>query len=357
MTFKKILTCGLCALTSCCVWAQPKMTLENEIANMGEIMFQMPKQVAFKIKNTGTEPLVIKEVIPSCGCTSVSWTREAIAVGGEGEITALYDAQMLGVFQKDLEVYTNASTEPVYLHLQGRVVSKLSDYSMSFPLDMGEVRMNTDNVEFDNVNRGDKPIAELQIVNLSRKSYKPQLMHLPPYLTAQYYPEVLSGGRMGKILLTLDSEKLKQMGLTQTSIYLARYSGDKVGEENEITVSSVLLPDFSGLSVSERERAPQMHLSADTLNLGEMGRKRKLSDKVTISNTGKTNLEVRALQVFNKALSVDLSDRVIEPGKEAVLKITVSAKYLKKAKNRPRVLLITNDPAHSKEIITVKVKQ
>ena len=101
----------------------------------------------------------------------------------------------------------------------------------------------------------------------------------------------------------------------------------------------------------------EMQLSADTLNLGEMGRKRSLSDKVVISNTGKTNLEIRALQVFNKALSVDLSDRVIEPGKQAVLKVKVSAKYLRKAKNRPRVLIISNDPVHSKEIITIKVKQ
>lgn len=357
MTFKKILTCSICALATCVVWAQPKMTVEQEVANLGEIMFQMPKQVVFKIKNTGTEPLVIKEVIPSCGCTKVDWAREPIAVGAEGTITALYDAKMLGVFQKDLEVYTNAEPEPVYLHLQGRVVSKLSDYSASFPIDMGQIRINANNVEFDNVNKGDKPMAELQIVNLSRKSYTPQLMHLPPYLTAQYYPEILSGGRMGKIMLTLDSEKLKQMGLTQTSIYLARFSGDKVGEENEITVSSVLLPDFSGLSAGQLENAPKMQLSADTLNLGEMGRKRSLSDKVVISNNGKTNLEIRALQVFNKALSVGLSDRVIEPGKQAVLKVKVSAKYLRKAKNRPRVLIISNDPVHSKEIITIKVKQ
>ena len=43
------------------------------------------------------------------------------------------------------------------------------------------------------------------------------------------------------------------MGLTQTSIYLARKVGDKVSEDNEITGSSVLLPDFSSLSAKDRE--------------------------------------------------------------------------------------------------------
>lgn len=356
MTLRKIIIGAVCVLLAGPMAAQPEMTVQSDVANMGEIMFQLPAKVSFKIKNTGDEPLSIKEVIPSCGCTAVDWTRELISAGAEGSITAIYDAKMLGVFQKDLEVYTNASEEPVYLHLQGRVVTKLSDYSNSFPFEMGDIRLNVDNIEFDNVNRGDKPVAEIQLVNLSRKSYRPQLMHLPPYLTAQYYPEVLNGGRMGKILLTLDSEKLMQMGLTQTSVYLSRRPGDKVGEENEITVSSVLLPDFSSLSVDERAKAPCMELSADTLDLGEMGRKRKRTGEVIISNTGKTNLEIKSLQVFNNAMSLSLSNRTIASGKSEVLKVTITAKYLKKVKNRPRVLLITNDPARSKEIITVKVK-
>ena len=357
MSIRKIMLCALAFAWVGALQAQPKLAVERDVANMGEILYQLPSKVSFTLRNAGNEPLSIKEVIPSCGCTAVDWTRELIAPGAEGTVTAVYDAKMLGVFQKDFEVYTNALDEPVYLHIQGRVVSKLSDYSGSFPVDLGNVRLNVNNIEFDNVNKGDRPMAELQIVNTGRKSYKPYLMHLPPYLSAEYYPEVLAGGRMGKIMLTLDSEKLRQMGLTQASIYLAREMGDKVSDENEIVVSSVLLPDFSSLSVEDRALAPNMVLSADTVDLGEMGRKRKKSATLTIQNTGKRNLEIRALQVFNKALAVELSNRNIGPGETAKLKVTVLARYLKKAKNRPRVLLITNDPAHSKEIITVNVKQ
>lgn len=135
-------------------WAQPKATVAREVANMGEVGYLMPRKVSFTLKNTGNEPLHINEVIPSCGCVSVEWTREPVAPGGEGLITTEYDARMLGVFQKDLEVYTNASEQPFYLHLQGRVVAKLSDYSGDFPIDLGNVRMNVDNIEFDDVNRG-----------------------------------------------------------------------------------------------------------------------------------------------------------------------------------------------------------
>lgn len=357
MSVKKIILSALwCVGAWGAALAQPRLEVDRDVANMGEIMYQLPARVGFTLRNVGTEPLAIEEVIPSCGCTTVDWTHEPVAPGEEVTLTAVYDAKMLGVFQKDFEVYTNASDEPFYLHIQGRVVSKLSDYSGSFPIDLGNIRMNVNNVEFDNVNRGDYPVAELQVLNMGLKSYKPYLMHLPTYLSAQYVPEVLNGGRIGKILLTLDSEKLHQMGLTQTSVYLARQMGDKVSEENEITVSAVLLPDFSSLSARERENAPRLVLSADTLDMGSMGKRRKRSMEILVRNTGKSTLEIRSLQVFNKALSVSLSNRNIEAGGTARLKLTVLAKYLDQMKSSPRVLLITNDPARSKEIITVNVK-
>lgn len=350
---------GLSVIALCmgvALWGQPRFAVERDVANLGEVIFQLPKTVTFAVKNTGDEDLMISHVTPSCGCTAADWPRTPIAPGASGEITAVYDASLLGVFQKELEVYTNASEEPFYLILQGRVVAQATDYAGSFPVDMGTVRMSTNVVEFDEVNKGDRPIAELQIVNLSRKSYTPQLMHLPPYLSAQYFPETLAGGRIGKIVLTLDSKLLMRMGLTQTSLYLARYMGEKVSDENEISVSAVLLPDFSRLTTAQLEQAPSMKLSTDSVNLGALNGKRKVSGVVTITNEGKTPLTIRSVQVFNKALNVNMGNSKVAPGKSVKLKVTVVGKYLGKDKNRPRVLLISDDPKHPKAILTVHVR-
>lgn len=352
-------------LTGICtgVYAQPRVKLDNEIANMGEVMFQLPAKATFTLMNDGKDPLQITKVHPSCGCTKVEWTREAIPPGGKGTIEAWYDAKMLGVFQKDIEVYTNASADPIFLHLQGRVVAKMTDYTGTFPIQMGTLRLSTNDIVFDNVNKGDHPQAELQIVNTSRKSYKPQLMHLPPYLTAQYLPETLAGGRIGRILLTLDSEKLMQMGLTQTSVYLSRYMGDKIEDENEIDVSAILLPDFSHLSAADRANAPKLQTSTDSLVLKPssgkkyilFGEERSPSGTILLTNTGQTPLHINMVQVFSKALGVKLGNRVIAPGKATKLKVTVQNKDRKKNKTVPRILLITDDPAQPKKIIKITV--
>lgn len=356
MILRRIYLWGAACMAAGTLWAQPALKVDREVANMGELMFKMPGKAEFQIENTGTSDLLITDINPSCGCTMVEWTQTPIAPGETGKIEVVYDAQMLGVFQKDMEVYTNASDKPFYLHIQGRVVSKLANYEGLFPIDLGNVRLNTNNIEFDNVNKGDRPVAEIAVVNTSRESYVPQLMHLPPYLEAHYLPEKLSGGRIGKIQLTLDSKRLHQLGLNQTNIYLARKTGDQIGEENEIVVSAVLLPDFSKLTKAEMDRAPQMVLSADSLDLGEIGWRKKKTGVITIENKGKSTLEIRTIQVFNQAVNVSLGDRKIEPGEKTKLKITVLDKYLVKAKNKPRVLLITNDPARPKVTVPVRIR-
>ena len=67
-------------------------------------------------------------------------------------------------------------------------------------------------------------------------------MHLPKYLTAVADPDVIRPGRMGRMLITLNSDELPAMGLTQTSIYPSRFMGDRVSKETEINVSATLLP-------------------------------------------------------------------------------------------------------------------
>ena len=337
--------------------AQESFYVDNTTAHMGEILFQSPKKVVFAFKNKGDKPFEILNVLPSCGCTQAEWTRGSIPAGGKGEITAVYDAEMLGTFHKELAVYCTASETPIYLSLEGRVVTSMLDYTGDFPYDLGKVRINTNYLEFDDVNRGDHPVAELQVFNQERAPYRPELMHLPSYLSVKSVPEVIAGGRAGRLYVTLDSEKLGLLGLNQTRIYLSRYPGDKVGETNEILVSAVLLPDFSNMSEADLAEAAHMELSAESLDFNLKDPKAKLTQAITITNTGHDVLNFRTVQVFNQAISVSLGNRSLQPGKSTQLKVSVNKKYLKKAKNRPRVLLITNDPKNAKQTINVNLEQ
>ena len=170
---------------------------------------------------------------------------------------------------------------------------------LDVPIDLGNVRLQSNYVEFDDVNKGDNPTMEIAVANLERTAYRPILMHLPPYLTAESVPADIPGGRTGVIRLTLNSRKLPQMGLNQTSVYLARYVGDKVSETNEIFVNAVLLPDFSRLTEQQKNNPPELQIETNEIDLGQMGMKEKLSQTIVLRNVGKSRLRFRQVQVFS----------------------------------------------------------
>lgn len=341
--------------------AQPEFFSDVPSVKTGDIVWQNPKTVLFTFSNRGTEPLQITEVHPSCGCISVTYPEEPVPAGQSGVITATYDAGMLGTFYRELAVYTNAQPLPFYLSFEGRVVETPLDYDGDFPIDLGNVRLNRNYIEFNDVNKGDKPVTELQIVNMQHTPYTPQLMHLPNYLSVEYLPAEVQPGRVGKIRLTLDSDRLFMNGLNQTSLYLSRYMGDKIGDQNEIVVSAVLLPAFRNLTADELNRAPRIVLmDGEQLIEGEttfvMGGKKKVTKVLHVTNIGEETLTVSGVQVFNRAMSVSLGERNIKPHATAKLKITLDAKELAKAKNGPRLLLICNDPRHAKTELYINVE-
>lgn len=59
-----------------------------------------------------------------------------------------------------------------------------------------------------------------------------------------------------------------------------------MGEENEIPVSAVLLPDFSHISQQERLNPPAIHLSAEELQMGELESDEKKAHTIIIKNVG-----------------------------------------------------------------------
>ena len=353
---KQILIAILLWTVGCLVGlAQPKATFDKKIHEFGVVLWKHPATATFTIKNDGDKPLVISNVTTSCGCTVADWTKTPIAPGATGTVSSTFDAKALGHFYKDIGVYCNAADRPIYLMIQGEVSADPKNYTLTHPFEIGAIRLNKDAIEFDDANKGDKPTMEILVANTTSEVYTPVLMHLPPYMEAVAVPERIGKKGTGKIKITLDTDKLPKFGLTTATVYLSRFPGDKVGEENAIPVSAVLLPDFSHISQQQRLNPPAVELSTEELTLPPLTENEKKSQKIVVKNVGKSDLEITDLQVFNSALGVQLKKRVLKPGASTKMKITAYGKYLKKVKGTPRVLMITNDPNCPKIIVRVNV--
>ena len=74
------------------------------------------QKTSFTFTNTGNKPLVINQIVASCGCTTPNYDKKPIAPGqknGKGKLT--------GHFKKSITVYSNAATEMTRLYIEGEM--------------------------------------------------------------------------------------------------------------------------------------------------------------------------------------------------------------------------------------------
>ena len=332
-----------------------RISAKHEVIDCGNVLYESPVTAKFELRNKGND-LIIDTVRTSCDCVVADYPKGTIAKGDNFMVEVTFDARQLGHFYKEAAIYSNASDKPFYLTMKGVVVDHITDFTGVYDYALGDVRADKNNIEFDDVNLGEMPTQKIHFVNNGTTNITPVVMHLPNYLTADVSPETVAPGHAGTVSITLNSSKLRSYGLTQSSVYLGMFPGDKVGEDKEISVSAVLLPEFRNMSETQRLNAPVMKLSAETLDLGEFGDKDEKDGTIIIENQGRSRLNISSMQMFTAGLKVRLNKSRLDPGESARLKITAYKKHLKNARSKPRVLMITNDPNKSKVVIHVKVK-
>lgn len=76
----------------------------------------------YKFKNTGNEPLVIKDAKGSCGCTVPKWPKEPVAPGDSGEILVEYNSKgKKGKETKRVTLTANTTPAQTFLTITGEV--------------------------------------------------------------------------------------------------------------------------------------------------------------------------------------------------------------------------------------------
>lgn len=328
-----------------------KLTIDKTTIDVGKTGFQVPVTATFEMRNKSSKQMVISRLETDCGCTTIDGPK-TIGPGERFTISMTYDARMLGHFTKQATLYSNASPEPVYLKMKGVVLADVVDYSKRYPYDMGGMLASINNIEFDDVKKGEHREVEINLMNNTEQDMTPNMLHLPSYLHALAMPEKLEPNRSGKIILTLNSEEVQQYGLTQVSIYLAKKLGEKISSDTEIPVSIVLLPDMTAFEGQNIELAPRLQLSAQALNLDAHHK----NGTIILSNTGKSVLKVTSLQMFTGGVQVKLPKSELQPGESTKLRVNIIPNQIRKARSKPRILMITNDPQHAKEVITINVE-
>ena len=95
--------------TAAPVAAGPRLTFAEKSHDFGDIQQGDKVSHTFRFTNTGSQPLLISEVKTTCGCTATHWTKEPVAPGATGEVSATFNsAGKRNVQRKVVAIYSNA---------------------------------------------------------------------------------------------------------------------------------------------------------------------------------------------------------------------------------------------------------
>jgi hypothetical protein len=89
---------------------QSAINFKEQVYNFKEVEYASDVSHSFTFTNTSHAPITVKEVIPSCGCTTTDYTKGPIMPGKSGSISIKYDSSRIGYFAKSVSVKISEET-------------------------------------------------------------------------------------------------------------------------------------------------------------------------------------------------------------------------------------------------------
>ncbi|WP_298778137.1 DUF1573 domain-containing protein [uncultured Polaribacter sp.] len=99
---------------------------EKETIDYGKIAKGSERERTFVFTNIGDQPLIIKNIKSSCGCTIPEKPKEPVMPGAEGKIKVSYNTNRLGGFSKSITIFSNAKSERKIIKIKGFVDKGIS---------------------------------------------------------------------------------------------------------------------------------------------------------------------------------------------------------------------------------------
>jgi len=99
---------------------------EAEVIDYGKVDKGSDGSRVFVFKNIGDQPLIIKNIQSSCGCTVPKKPENPIMPGKIGEIKVSYDTKRVGGFSKAITIFSNAKNARKVIKIRGIVNKAVS---------------------------------------------------------------------------------------------------------------------------------------------------------------------------------------------------------------------------------------
>ena len=331
---------------------------DRKVHDFGDVLIaEGPVSCIFTFTNIGKAPLVIHNVISSCGCTTPEWTREPVKPGATGTIPATFsNDQGPYPFDKTLTVYVGVGSSsldrPVLLRLRGVSHEQKKDLDELFTTHIGNLGLRKTEVSIGYIDQGVVKSDQMQVANLSKGELTVATASVTPGLTVTVTPNPIPARSMARLTYTVNPAEMGRTawGRQQYDVTF-RLNGRDYSDK--LSVSGVIKDNFEKLSKEDIERAGIPVVDRSYFEFGEVKKGATVNATYSIRNKGKNPLTIHHIDGRGNAAEIQTKlPLTIKPGGKAEVKIKLDTAALDYQGEVIEVLTVITD-APSKPILNL----
>jgi hypothetical protein len=306
----------------------------------------------YKFTNTGSEPLILQSVQPSCGCTTPEWSQKPVVPGGKGFIKATFDpAGRPGPFTKSIAVVSNASNSPVVLKFSGEVIGKVPSIEEKYSFSIDNLRVVTTYVAFGKISP-EKPASKtLEVLNGGSAPIVLSFPGIAPHLDVLVSPTTIKPGQKATITISYNAKKKNDWGFVSDEIFFTM--NGKKDAKYKFNLSANIENDYSQATPQQIANAPRMTPDKTIVDVGRIKAGTQVELVYRFKNMGKTNLEIHKINPSCGCTNVKVSEKTIKPGGMGEIKGIFNSTGQKGAVNKT-ISVITNDPKNLNLVLWIR---
>lgn len=348
---KNILLTGIMALCmNLRIMAQekisPSLEIDRTVHNFGDIILKSgPVSCSFNLKNTGNQPVVIYNVVSTCGCTDVRWTKEPLRPGQSGNISVTYsNDEGAYPFDKTLTVYVSDSKKPVLLKVRGVSIDKPKPLNELYPVSYGPLALREAHIKCGNMEQGGFKSEAVMVANTSGKPIKVEFTDVDRNLAISVSPNPIPANSTAEMSFTVkaDRELWGKNTYLATPVVNGKTYISSQGRK-DIGIWAFTKENFSGLTQEQKASGPRPAFEESTYSFGKIPRGETVHASYTFRNEGKSPFCV--YKVNSDACCWSHSTiRVAQPGEEVTFRVHLDTSDLPAGEHLTIITLTTNSP-------------
>ena len=335
---------------SLAAYAQEKignnLEIDKNIHDFGDVLIENgPVSCTFTVKNIGQTPAVIYNVVSSCGCTDVKWTREPLRPGDSGKISVTYtNDEGPYAFDKTLTVYFSDVKKPYILKVRGVAHEKKKSLEELYGIKIGPVGIKETYIKCGNIEQGGMRSDFTTIANLSDKLVKVEFAEVSDHLAVKVSPNPIPAHSTAELEFTVKASRDKWGKNNYWAVPVIdgkRYTasnGDK-----RLGFWAFTKEDFKSLSEEEKSKGSRPMFESSTWSFGKIKAGETVHATYEFTNKGSKPFCVYKVDV--NACKWSHSDiPVAQPGETVKFRVHLDTTNMPKGEALAIVTLTTNSP-------------